>query len=347
MDEVFTKFIFGYPMIFEKKGDQFVVTIEELGIKQQSQSRGRAIREIFEEVKEKNKLNLIEPKKYDCNLYYHNNLQIRLFKINQKITKFGFSVIAEDIKEIDIVKLENICDIIDLNKTYNIKKTQEVENEIIEILEPYIINPHIRALNMSSLIMKTKHLNKFSHIIEQSYISLFKEEYISTVMILIPIIEGILLSLYGFKFTSKKPKEQQLLNKWAELQYNYCNEKIPHPFIVDEYIRAFIDISEQTIFTKHQLARDNSYFNRNYIAHVMGDGRFYSRNNAYKLIHLVDLMAHVLASCSGEHKRYAFDREDINYKLRVHYYKSLKEKKDIEEVQRYIFSSHKNFKGYI
>lgn len=347
MDKVFTKFIFGYPMLFEKKGDQYVVKIEELGIKQQSQSRGKAIREVFEEIKEKTKLNLIEPKKYECDLSYHNSLQIRLFKINQKITKFGFSVIAEDIKEIDMIKLENICKSIELNKNYNIRKTQNIENKIIEIIEPYIMNPHLRALNMASLIMKTKHINRFSHIIEQSYISLFREEYIATVMILTPIIEGILLSLYGFKFTSKKPKEHQLLNKWAELQYDYCNEKIPHPFIIDEYIRAFIDISQQTIFTKHQLARNNSYFNRNYIAHVMGDGRFYSRNNAYKLIHLIDLMAHVLASCNGEHKRYAFDREDTNYKLRFHYYSNLKDKKDIEEVERHIFNSHKNFKGYI
>ena len=347
METGLTKFIFGYPMLFEKKGDQYVVTIEELGIKQQSQSRGRAVRNVFEEIKEKTKSNLIEPKKYDCELSYYNKLQVRLFKINQKITKFGFSVIAEDIKEIDMAKLEKLCESINLNKKYNTRKTQNIENEIIEILEPYIINPHLRALNMTSLITKANHINRFSHIIEQSYISLFREEYISTVMILTPVIEGILLSLYGFEYTSKKPKEPQLLNKWAELQYDYSKTTIPHPFIIDEYIRAFIDISEQIIFTKHQLAKDNSYFNRNYIAHVMGDGRFYSRNNAYKLIHLIDLMAHVLASCNGEHNRYAFDREDINYKLRVHYYTNLKDKKDVEEAKRHIFNSHKNFKGYI
>lgn len=347
MDKSFNKFVFGYPMLFEKKGDQYVVRIKELGIKQQSQSRGRAIREVFEEIREKNKLNLIEPKKYSCELSYYNDLQIRLFKINQKITKFGFSIIAEDINEIDILKLEKLCTEIDLNKLYDTYETQNIEDEIIKILEPYIISPHLRALNMVSLIMKTKHINKFSHIIEQSYLSLFREEYISTVMILTPVIEGILLSLYEFRSIDKKPKEHQLLNKWAELEYNNSNEKIPHPFIVDEYIRAFIDISEKIIFTKHQIARDNSYFNRNYIAHVMGDGRFYSRNNAYKLIHLIDLMAHVLAACTGEHKRYAFNRDNTDYRLRLYYYTNLANEKDIEESKRHIFNSHLNFKGYL
>ncbi|MGL5328231.1 MAG: hypothetical protein ACRDD7_03110 [Peptostreptococcaceae bacterium] len=347
MKESFNKFVFGYPMLIEIKGDQFVVKIEELKIKKQSQSKGKAIREVFDEIKEKTRFDLVKPKRYNCELSHYNNLQVRLFKINQKIIKFGFCAILEDIKEIDLMKLEKLCEKIEFNKNYTAKQRQNIEDEIIDILEPYIINPHLRALNMASLIMKTKYINRFSHLIEQAYISLFKEEYISTVMILTPVIEGILLSLYGFKFTSKKPKEHQLLNKWAELQYNNSNHKIPHPFIIDEYIRAFIDISEQTIFTKHQLARDNSYFNRNYIAHVMGDGKFYSRNNAYKFINLIDLMAHVLASCTGEHMRYCFDRDDINYKMRFHYYTSLIENKDIEEVERHIFNSHNSFKGYL
>lgn len=347
MNKVFTKYIFGYEMHFEKKADQYVVKIEELKIKKQSQSRGRAIREVFDEIKEKTKNNLIQPKKSKENLSYHNNLQIRLFKINQKITHFGFSVIAEDINEIDIIKLENLCKKIEISKSYTYKNIIDIENNIIEIIEPYIIDPHLRALNMASLIMNTNHISKFSHIIEQSYISLFREEYISTVMILTPVIEGILLSLYGFNFKNKKPKEQQLLNKWAELQYDYSNTKIPHPYIIDEYIRAFLDISEQIIFSKHQLANDYSYFNRNYIAHVMGDGNFYTRNNAYKLIHLIDLMAHVLAACNGQHNRYAFNRDDVDYKIRIYYYSNLRDKKDIEEVHRYIFNSHRNFKGYV
>lgn len=347
MEDAFDKYIFGYKMEIETKENQYIIKINELKIKKQSQSKGRAIREVYEEVKEKVNKGIITQNTKKNNLSYYNKLQIRMFKINQKITKFGFSVIYDDISEEAIVKLERICEKIDVNKNYSIKKTQEIEDEIAMVLQPYIINPHIRALNMSSLIMNTNHISKFSHIIEQAYINLFREEYISTVMILTPVIEGILLSLYGFNFRNKKPKDQQLLNKWAELQYKDMSSKIPNQYIIDEYIRAFIDISEQMIFSKHQIANKYSYFNRNYIAHVMGDGKFYSRNNAYKLIHLIDLMAHVLAACNNQHSRYAFDRENIEYKMRVHYYTTLIEKRDIEEVQRYIMNSHNNFKGYI
>ncbi|MCB2301082.1 hypothetical protein [Clostridium tagluense] len=42
----------------------------------------------------------------------------------------------------------------------------------------------------------------------------------------------------------------------------------------------------------------------------MGSGQFYSRNNAFKLVILVDLLVHVLASCNGRHNRFNFDIDD-------------------------------------
>lgn len=275
-------------------------------------------------------------------------MQIRIFKINQKLTNFGFSIIVEELGLEDIVELERICEEIDLNNNYNTNEIENIENKIINIIMPYILNTEHRALNMSSIIMKTKHINKFSHLIEQAYISLFRGEYISTVMVLIPVIEGVLLSLYGFDFSSgSKPKENQLLNKWAELQYNCSDSNISNQFIIDEYIRAFIDIWENTVFTKHQLAEEKLYFNRNYITHLMGEGRFYSRNNAFKLINLIDLLAYVLHACSEINYDNTIYARESDYKLRSLYYESLFNKQILNKVEYHILNGHENFKGYI
>lgn len=346
MNRGFAKYVFGYPMTFDKKGDQYIVRIDKLGIKERSQSRGRAIRNVFDKIKDMIKLNIIEPKIEDVKLNNYYKMQSSIFKINQKLTNFGFSIIVEELDENDIRKLENICEEVDLNYNYNIYEVEEIENKIIDIIMPYILNTEHRAFNMSSIIMNTEHINKFSHLIEQAYISLFRGEYISTVMVLIPVIEGVLLSLYGFDFSSgSKPKENQLLNKWAELQYNYNKSSNYNQFIIDEYIRAFIDIWENTVFTKHQLAEEKLYFNRNYITHLMGEGRFYSRNNAFKLINLIDLLAQVLYACSD--KDYDLDIKNSDYKLRAFYYESLFNKQILNKVEYHILNGHENFKGYI
>ncbi|MEF9992357.1 MAG: hypothetical protein RRZ84_08185 [Romboutsia sp.] len=346
MSELLSKSVFGYPMIFDKKGDQCIVRIDELGISEKSQSRGRAIRNVFDRIKEITKLDLIEPKTKDSHIEKQDEIQIKMFKLNQKLINFGFSIIVENISENDIEKLEKVCDEINLNENYTTKEIEVIENKIINIIIPYILDTKHRALNMTSLIMKTNHISKFSHLIEQSYISLFRGEYISTVMVLIPVIEGVLLSLYGFDFSSgSKPKEHQLLNKWAELQINTKNSNLVDQYIIDEYIRAFIEIWENTVFTKHQLAEAKLYFNRNYITHLMGEGRFYSRNNAFKLINLIDLLAYVLSACSENENSSDINVED--YHIREIYYESLLSKQIINKIEYNILNGHENFKGYI
>lgn len=59
MKNTFAKTVFGYPMTFDKKSDQYIVKIEKLGIKEKSQSRGRAIRNVFDKIKEMIKLDII------------------------------------------------------------------------------------------------------------------------------------------------------------------------------------------------------------------------------------------------------------------------------------------------
>lgn len=345
MEEVKKRYIFGYEIKIEKKKQDYIATIDELNIIEKSQSLGSCIRLIFKKVDEKVKQSKIE---IDHNLEYHKNVQVRMFNVNQKITKFGFAVIAEDIRENDMNKLEIICSNIDLTKEYTSEEKYHIENSIADIMVNYILSTQIRAINMVSLIMNTKHINKFSYLIEQAYINLYRGEYISTIMILTPVIEGILLDLFEFDYTNNRlPDKNKLLNKWVQQEYDYKIPQMTHPCIIDEYIRSFIEIWELTFFSQHELSGENSYFNRNYIAHMMGNEKFYSRNNALKLINLVDLMVHVLASCNGQHNRFTFDLNNKSYCDRLNYYKSLIKVNLIDETRYNILNEHSNFKGYL
>ncbi|EGG33891.1 hypothetical protein HMPREF9412_3904 [Paenibacillus sp. HGF5] len=319
--KTYPRSVFGIPMIIQYVGNQYIVEVSDLGIITRSESKGRAIRDVFDKVREYLITKPIEPKViegYD----FHQNVQIRMFKANQVLTRLGFTIIADEVTENDMGLIEDICNSIDINKLSNPEK-QDIEDKLANIFSGYVMSPANRALNMNSLIMRAEHINKFSHLIEQANMSLLRGEFISTIMILIPVIEGVLLSLYGFDSSSNKPNDNQLLNKWAELEYDHSSKQLPNPFMLDEYIRAFIDIWQHTVFNKHQTAKNNSFFNRHYISHLMGEGNFYTRNNAYKMVLLVDLLAYVMAICHGQHHRFSYNTKEKSYIQRWGYYKHL------------------------
>ncbi len=344
MREEFSKYVFGYEVNIEKiEGkDTYIAKVDELGIEGKAQNKGRAIRQVFDKIGRSLKLGNLEVNKNNYSRS-ENTFENRVLTVNHKISNFGFCVIAEDISIDDLEKLEGICKDIDLNINYSIEEIENIENEIALAIKDNLLGTEKRAYNMSFLIMKTEHICKFSHLIEQAYISFFREEYISTIMTLVPVVEGILLSVYGFESSEKnKPKVEKLLNKWAELQYTH-NENIK-PVMIDEYIRAFIDICQQTVFSAHESSEKNLYFNRHYIAHLMGCGKFYSRNNALKFIILVDLLAYVLSACSKASDKIDIDNE--GYILRKEYYKNLLKYSHKDKIKYELLNEHSNFKGY-
>ena len=345
MKEEFSKYVFGYEVNVEKQEgkDTYIAKINELGIEGKAQNKGRAIRQVFDKIGKSLRIGNLDLNKSN-NKKYDTTFENRILKVNQKITNFGFCVIAEDINLNDLVKLEKVCENIDLNINYSIEEIEYIENKIAISIKYNLFSAKKRAFNMVFLIMKTSHVNKFSHLIEQAYISFFREEYISTIMTLVPVIEGILLSVYGFDCNEKnKPKVEKLLNKWAELQYT-CKDNNHNQIMIDEYIRAFIDICQQTVFSAHESSEKNLYFNRHYISHLMGCGKFYSRNNAFKFIILVDLLACVLSACNNQ--LIEIDKEDKKYITRKKYYQSLYEYNHEDKLKHELLNEHTNFKGY-
>lgn len=322
--------------------NQYIVEIQELNIITKSDSKGRALRDAFDKVSDYLRTKSIDPKIMGNHSYFQN-IQIRMFKANQILTRLGFTIIGEEVTVQDMDVIECICASININNMTEFER-HETDDKLTEVFSKYVMNPFNRALNMNSLIMKAEHIKKYSHLVDQAYMSLFRGEFISTIMILVPVVEGTLLSLYGFDSTSSKPNENQLLNKWSELEFKHNSKQIPHPFMFDEYIRAFLDIWENTIFNKHNTAKDNLFLNRHYITHLMGEGNFHTRNNAIKMVLLVDLIAYVMAISHGQHHRFTYDTKQDEYKRRVSYYQNLTLNMSQYKIYHTLMQEHFHFK---
>ena len=259
--------------IYYKNNDEYYLTLPAFpNIKPiHSKSKGRTIRDAWEAVQKE--LDRMEkkgeiPPKTLFHGQYHDNLAKRLYAINREISKFGFYVIAEDLNEANVSKLEKICDKIQNLSQVRLKDkniNEQIENEILEAIIDPLRSADQRALNMVGLYMKVDHLKEFSHLVEQAYFNFFSAEVISTTMVLVPVIEGLLLSWYGFDLSKghSLPEDNQLLNFVAEQEC--IDNQMIHPLMVEEYIRTFVYTYKNIFHASHEEAEEKSFFNLNFV----------------------------------------------------------------------------------
>ena len=323
------KTVLGYGVNIQKNRDnnEYYLTLPAFpNIKpNHSKSKGRTIRDAWvavqEELDSMEKKGQKPPETY-FNDPYFDNLAKKLQAINRELSKFGFCAIAEDLNEAEMRKLEKICDEIQKLSQDQIKDksiNEQIENQIVGVIIGPLRSADQRALNMVGMYMKVDHLKEFSHLVEQAYFNFFSADAISTTMVLVPVIEGLLLSWYGFDLSKghSLPEDNQLLNFVAEQEC--MDNQMIHPLMVEEYIRTFVYTYKNIFHASHEEAEKKSFFNRHYIAHMMGPGKFFKRNNAYKIMLLTDLLAHIIAACKGQHDRW--HTETSEFKPRSEYYR--------------------------
>lgn len=341
--------IAGYKVLIQQKEKDYLFSVPTLNITTRNQNKGAGIKQIYkiasEELNKKRQTNTIPEIDFKGN--YHGELQHKMFFLNDFLNKFGFFINGDYFNRTDFRELESIREEYLAISTPNSKQIKEIGEKIIQIMQPRIILPDSRALIMTSLIMPTNHLKKYGHLIEQAFISLMRGEYISVIMILTPVIEGVLRSLYDFNFKLDNTNDEKLINNLCGLEYNNQVNNMTHPYLFDEYMRCFVNIFKNIFYETHKNADENGYFNRHYILHLMGDGAFYTRENAMKLIMLVDLLGFIISCNTGQNLIFEKNKEDMDYKIRFEYYflqiKQLGDHflrtKILEEHDNYQFSS--------
>ncbi len=139
---------------------------------------------------------------------------------------------------------------------------------------------------------EVKHVQNFSHHIERALLHYYNNDYFSTVLCLLPAIEGSLLSYYGWQFgTTRKPSITKLIKeieKCRAATYNPKNYKMYSGFISN--------FLQRWIFSDTSIADiSESYLNRHYVLHGMGNNNYYTIADAQRLIMFFDLFIEFLS----------------------------------------------------
>lgn len=139
---------------------------------------------------------------------------------------------------------------------------------------------------------EVKHIQSFSHHIERALLHYYNNDYFSTVLCLLPAIEGSLLSYYGWEFgTTRKPSISMLIKEIEK-----CKVATYHPKKYKMYSGFISHFLKRWIFSDTSTADITfSYLNRHYIMHGMGNNNYYSIADAQRLIMFFDLFIEFLS----------------------------------------------------
>ncbi|GAB3723499.1 hypothetical protein GCM10027594_04460 [Hymenobacter agri] len=130
----------------------------------------------------------------------------------------------------------------------------------------------------------------FAPLVEAAILSYYQENYISSFLSLVPIVEGLILRWSGFDGTGPKAKPDfEVVRKFVGNSYL----RQPNPSNVlfhDVYVRA-----SQAILTNHlylNSATGSAYanFSRHLAAHLLTDQTFATQSNCIRLFILLDAL---------------------------------------------------------
>lgn len=208
----------------------------------------------------------------------------------------------------------------DFNKVFDLaQKIKEEDNEedririaesINRLLSDIIFHPLFRSFSVYRA-QNLSHLNKFSHHIERAILHYYKEDYFSAVHCLVPAVEGVLLSYFGWIYESgkRKPRIDLLI-----MELEKCREDTFDSDAYETYSRILSLFLRKWIFSDTNTADVRlSFLNRHYVTHGMGNQNYYSVSDVHQLFMFFDLFVEFVSI--EENQTYIFipdDNPEIN-----------------------------------
>jgi hypothetical protein len=152
------------------------------------------------------------------------------------------------------------------------------------------------------LALRTPHVSEFSHLYESAIFAYYKREYASAVCLLLVALEGILLSINGWRVGQpNKPTFQQLRATVSNLPLANIN---PELNAVQQAFRdALSEFLNRWIYTNTPNADFTlSVLNRHYVLHGMDAGNFYRPHDLHRLLLGFDLLIDLVAMIKGTYR---------------------------------------------
>lgn len=264
---------------------------------------------------------------------------INLEELNPKLINYGWFITPQMTRS-EINRLEVYCSNLD---SPNVPSKSKIQEDLNELFEGIVFHPNYRAFYIYRS-MKLPHLREFSHFLERAVLNYYKHDYLSCILTLIPAVEGVLLSHFGWVFgSSKRPGQIDFIQK--------IKSNLPKSSLIKRhslYAEATILFLEKWIFKNTNSADFSfSYLNRHYISHGMGNGNFYSIVECHRLLLFFDLYTELL-SLEYDSEYYNFiptDKPELN-RRRSHYLLSvtgLIPRKLDQMQEELLLKEHKNY----
>jgi hypothetical protein len=162
-------------------------------------------------------------------------------------------------------------------------------------------NPQVRARYVW-LALRTPHISEYSHLYESAVFAYYKREYAAAVCLLLAALEGILLSINGWRAGQpNKPTFPTLKATIGNLPLANVNPvmnavQVAFRDALSEFISRWIYAhTSQADFTL-------SVLNRHYVLHGMDAGNFYRPHDFHRLLLGFDLLIDLVAITKGTYR---------------------------------------------
>lgn len=240
---------------------------------------------------------------------------IKYQEVFETLADYGW-IITPFLINKDFQKISDIVSRIRENKN----PTQEDKDKYLVQLKNLITNIVFHPLFRAFFVYRSKevsHVKKFSHHIERAILHYYKNDYFSTVLCLLPAIEGSLLSYFGWHFDiDRKPSINKLIEEIEKCKgptFDTVTYKL-YSSTLSTFLRKWIFSDTASTDLTY------SYLNRHYVLHGMGTNNYYSLADANRLIMFFDLFIEFLSL--EENRRYIFipeDNEQINSRSQYYF----------------------------
>ena len=197
-----------------------------------------------------------------------------------------------------------------------------IEDNIHKEFLDVAFNVQVRARYVW-LALRTPHISEYSHLYESAVFAYYKREYAAAVCLLLVALEGVLLSINGWRVGQpNKPSFAQLKATIASLTLANINAEM------NEIQAAFRDALSQFIgrwIYAHTSTADFtlSVLNRHYVLHGMDAGNFYRPHDFHRLLLGFDLLIDLIAMINGTY-RVMVETDVDKYEERRRFYDQLR-----------------------
>lgn len=244
-------------------------------------------------------------------------------------------------------RLQATCDKLQEVDTADEAAMAAAETAIFHALADSAFHPNYRAKYVRHGL-RLGHFKDFSHLHESAIFAYYKREYAAAVLLLLAALEGILLSISGWRFgEGRQPGHRQLIQI---VQASTAEHALPPGLqqAHDMYRDVFAEFLKRWLYPHTKDADLGlSVLNRHYVMHGFEPGNFYRPHDIHRMILAFDVLIDWLALNQRFIEKSFVDDSDPLVARRMSYYQSLSEGdqtvKQVWKAERTLLQEHSRY----